>query len=103
MKAYRAALEVLTCERVPLDWATNAEQPWQRTCATSGERDSGTERLEQAVQAYRATLEVLTRERVPLQWATTQNNLGAALADPGRARERHRATGTGRPGLPRRT
>ena len=48
--------------------------------ATLGERESGTERLEQAVQAYRAALEVHTRERVPLDWATTQNNLGNALA-----------------------
>ena len=47
---------------------------------TLGERESGTERLEQAVRAYRTALEVHTRERVPLQWATTQNNLGAALA-----------------------
>ena len=51
---------------------------------TLGERESGTERLEQAVQAYRAALEVRTRERVPLDWATTQNNLGTALARLGR-------------------
>ena len=47
---------------------------------TLGERESGTVRLEQAVQAFRAALEVLTRESVPLQWAATQNNLGNALA-----------------------
>ena len=44
-----------------------------------GERESGTERLEQAVAAYQAALEERTRERVPLDWATTQNNLGNAL------------------------
>ncbi len=44
-----------------------------------GERESGTERLEQAIAAYRAALEEWTRERVPLQWAMTQNNLGTAL------------------------
>ena len=48
--------------------------------ATLGERESGPERLEQAVAAYTETLKEYTRERVPLQWATTQNNLGAALA-----------------------
>ena len=46
---------------------------------TLGERESGTERLEQAVVAYRAALEERTRERVPLGWAATQNNLGNAL------------------------
>ena len=44
-----------------------------------GERESGTERFEQAVGAYRAALEVRTRERTPLDWASTQNNLGGAL------------------------
>ena len=46
---------------------------------TLGERESGTERLEQAVEVYRGALEVYTRERVPLDWAATQNNLGTAL------------------------
>ena len=54
-----------------------------------GEREAGTERLEQAVDAYRAVLEVYTRERVPLDWAGTQNNLGTALASLG-----ERETGT---------
>ena len=44
-----------------------------------GEREGGTERLEQAVDAYRAVLKEYTRERVPFDWAMTQNNLGAAL------------------------
>jgi hypothetical protein len=44
-----------------------------------GQRKSGTERLEQAVNAFRNALGERTRERVPLDWATTQNNLGNAL------------------------
>ncbi|WP_157272412.1 tetratricopeptide repeat protein, partial [Azohydromonas aeria] len=44
-----------------------------------GERESGTARLEEAVQAYRAALQEYTQERVPLAWAMTQHNLGAAL------------------------
>jgi hypothetical protein len=44
-----------------------------------GERESGTERLEEAVAAYQAALQEWTRERVPLDWAMTQNNLGNAL------------------------
>ena len=47
--------------------------------ATLGRRESGTQRLEQAVEAYHAALEEGTRERVPLDWAATQNNLGNAL------------------------
>ena len=46
---------------------------------STGERESSTERLEQAVAAYNAALQERTRERVPLNWATTQNNLGNAL------------------------
>ena len=48
-----------------------------------GKRESGTERLEQAVDAYRAALEEFTRERMPLNWATTRNNLGNALSSLG--------------------
>jgi len=44
-----------------------------------GERESGTDKLEEAVNAYRATLEDQTRDRAPLDWATTQMNLGTAL------------------------
>ena len=58
---------------------------------TLGEREAGTERLEQAVGAYRAALEEYTRERVPLDWAVTQNNLGNALQALG-----ERETGTER-------
>src|SRR5262249_40285728 len=42
-------------------------------------RESGTVRLEEAVDASRAALTEWTRERQPLEWATTQNNLGTAL------------------------
>jgi tetratricopeptide (TPR) repeat protein len=44
-----------------------------------GERESGTERLEEAVAAYREALKERTQERVPLNWAMTQNNLGNTL------------------------
>ncbi|MCT4608169.1 MAG: helix-turn-helix domain-containing protein, partial [Pelagimonas sp.] len=46
---------------------------------TLGERESGTERLEQAVNAYENALLERTRERVPQNWAMTQMNLGNAL------------------------
>ena len=59
--------------------------------ATLGERESGTARLEQAVEASRAALKELTRERVPLEWATTQNTLGGALWNLGERGKRHGA------------
>ena len=46
---------------------------------TLGERESGTERLEQAVQAYRAALEVFTVEDLPRHHNIAQNNLHNAL------------------------
>ena len=67
----------------------------------SGERESGTARLEEAVAAYRAALEERTRERVPLDWAMTQNNLGNALSSARRAGERDGAAGGGGRGLSR--
>ena len=62
----------------PVEWATTQNNLGNALC-TLGERESGTERLEQAVAAYRAALKERTRERVPLDWAMTQSNLGAAL------------------------
>jgi tetratricopeptide (TPR) repeat protein len=44
-----------------------------------GERESGTERLEEAIAILRAALGELTREHSPLKWVQTQNNLGNAL------------------------
>jgi hypothetical protein len=41
-----------------------------------GERERGTERLEDAVTAFRNALLERTRERVPLDWTMTRNNLG---------------------------
>jgi hypothetical protein len=44
-----------------------------------GTRESGTSRLEEAVEAYRAALEERRRERVPHDWAHTEKGLGEAL------------------------
>ena len=41
---------------------------------TLGARDSGTDRLEQAVKAFQQALKERTRDRVPLDWALTQYN-----------------------------
>ena len=47
--------------------------------AVLGEREGGTEQLEEAVAAFREALREFTRARVPLDWAATQLNLGEAL------------------------
>ena len=60
-----------------------------------GERESGTTRLEQAVDAFRDVLQEWTRERMPLDWARTQNNLGNALLEARGTRGRHGAAGGG--------
>ena len=56
-----------------------------------GARESGTDKLEEAVSAFREALKERTRERAPLEWATTQMSLGTALARLG-----ERDNGTGR-------
>ena len=84
--AYRAALQVRTRERVPLDWAMT-QNNLGNALARFGAREEGTALLEEAVAAYRAAMEVYTRERVPLDWATTQNNLGNTLSILGERQE----------------
>ena len=56
MAAYRAALQELTRERVPLEWA-GTQNNLGTALKTLGERESGTAGLEAAVTAYRAALE----------------------------------------------
>ncbi len=48
---------------------------------TLGERESGTDRLEQTVAAYNAALQERTQDRAPLQLAITQSNLGGIEVD----------------------
>jgi tetratricopeptide (TPR) repeat protein len=90
VEAYRAALEEMTRERVPLDWAETQEN-LGTALWNLGERESGTARLDEAVAAYRAALEEMTREQVPRDWARTQTNLGGALSTLG-----ERESGTAR-------
>ena len=65
--------------RVPLDWAIT-QANLGLALKVTGEHESGTARLEEAVVAERVALEELTRERRPLGWAKTQYKLGLALA-----------------------
>ena len=58
VRAYRAALEEITQDRVPLDWAMT-QNNLGIAHATLGERESGTARLEQAMAAWNACLTVV--------------------------------------------
>ena len=78
MAAYRETLKEYSRERVPLDWAAT-QNNLGTALSILGERESGTDRLEEAVAAYREALKEYTRERAPRNWAMTQNNLGIAL------------------------
>ncbi len=90
IERYKRLVEMMTSERVPLDWA-RTQMNLGNALATLGERESGTVKLEEAVVAYRAALKDMTRARVPLDWAITQNNLGNALLELG-----ERESGTAR-------
>src|ERR1700720_1968159 len=50
------------------------------TLSNSGERESGTDHLEEAVMVYYDSLKELTRERAAYLWARTVGNQGIAMA-----------------------
>ena len=75
---YRAALDEMTRERVPLEWA-QTQTGWavRFTSSASGRVEQRNLRKPAPPIARRCRM---TRERVPLDWAATQNNLGNAWA-----------------------
>lgn len=75
---YREALDGLSRERVPIQWAST-QNNLGLALWSLGERESGTAHLKDAEAAYRLALEESARDRVPLQWAAVQNNLGLVL------------------------
>ena len=81
----RSLLNLLPRERVPLDWAMT-QMNLGTALVSLGARESGTDKLNEAVAAYREALKEYTRARVPLQWALTQMNLGTALVSLGENR-----------------
>ena len=78
MASFRLALQEMTRERVPLQWA-KTQMHLGVALARIGEREMGVIYLVEASVAYRLALEERTRERVPWDWAETQNNLGKVL------------------------
>jgi len=74
--SYTAALEVLTREAFPQDWA--ATQNNLGNAYSNRIRGEKAENIESAIASYTAALAVYTRDAFPEYWATTQNNLGSA-------------------------
>ncbi len=74
MAAFEHALQELTRDRTPLDWALTH---MSRSVALRilGERENDITWLEAAIKAYLAALQVYTRERMPLDWAKVQGGL----------------------------
>ena len=63
IRAYRAALDEYTRERVPLRWAMT-QNNFGVALSVLGVRESGTLPLKQAVEAFRGAFQERTRERV---------------------------------------
>ena len=61
--AYRAALQELSRERAPYEWAVAQNNPGV-ALENLGARESGTASLEEAVTAYGAALQELRRKRL---------------------------------------
>ena len=73
--ARRAALEVLTRDNAPIDWAT--AQNGLGTCLlnlSNFNNEAGL--LPEAKAAFEAATEIFTRDSQPLQWAFAVNNIG---------------------------
>ena len=83
--AYRAALEVRTHDRHPLDWAKTQNNLGLvlRHQGTRDDQAAGAELLAESVAAFRSALVVHSRTEHPEEWAQTITNLGNALKDEG--------------------
>jgi tetratricopeptide (TPR) repeat protein len=75
--AFRAALQEQTPERVPLDWA-GTQNNLGIALQTLGERESGTQYLEEAVGAFQKSLKVFQAADATHDVETTTNNLVSA-------------------------
>ena len=77
-QSYRAALESLSREESPLEWAITNKNLGVVLQAI-GERTDDAETLDAAIDSFNSALKVLTRLQYPGQWATIQNRLGLVL------------------------
>ncbi|MEO5335911.1 MAG: cyclic nucleotide-binding domain-containing protein [Magnetospirillum sp. WYHS-4] len=76
--AYRSALEGLSRDHAPLDWAM-AQRNLGCVLMALAERTNDSETLGAAANLFRSVLQILTRAEQPFEWATTQARLGQVL------------------------
>ena len=76
--ADREALNELTRERAPLQWA-EIQKNMGDALGALGLRESGTATLEKSLAAYREALKEFTKARTPLEWARTVGKEGVVL------------------------
>jgi tetratricopeptide (TPR) repeat protein len=80
--AFRAALQELSIEHYPTDWAT-AKTGLGNALLLLGQNGSDTFYAQQAVDAFNDALKVLTPEQEPVAWAWAKYDLGDALVQIG--------------------
>ena len=78
VQTYRAALEQLSRDDSPIDWALTQKHLGASLQATV-EHTLNADTLRQAAEALEASLEIFRRENHPIQWASAQNRLGQVL------------------------
>lgn len=78
VQTYLAALEQLSKDDNPIDWALT-QKHMAASLQAIAERTDGEEILTQAAEALEACLEVFRRETYPVQWASAQSRLGLVL------------------------
>ena len=76
IEVWHVVLQYRTRDRLPSSWAAT-QANLGNALEKLGEREDGTDRLEQAIVAYRAALDA--QISAPLDWAMTRNSLGTAL------------------------
>jgi hypothetical protein len=69
------AAEERTQVAAPLDWAVS-QHGLSSALRVLGERETGTNRLEEAVSAAQRALSQRTRDRFPMDWAASEVSLG---------------------------
>jgi tetratricopeptide (TPR) repeat protein len=78
VQTYRAALEQLSRDDSPIDWAlTQKHLGASLQAIVEDTLDEKT--LRQAAEALQASLEIFSRENHPMQWASAQNRIGQVL------------------------
>jgi len=76
--AYAEALEGITADEAPFDWAA-VQYQLGRVRQMIGEKSGDVEILSVAMEHYRAAMVVYSQSAFPVEWATAQTRIGAIL------------------------